>query len=53
MTIKKFVSVGTTPVMWFVNRGSGGDPREAYGSRDVPISSDEARSQKGSKRKMK
>ena len=37
--------------MWFVNRSSGGDLREVHRSRDVPISPDEVRSQKGSETK--
>ena len=37
--------------MWFVNSGSGGDLREAHGSRDVPISADEVECLKGSERK--
>ena len=31
--------------MWFVNSGSGGDLKEAHGSRDVPISSDDVRTE--------
>ena len=32
--------VGTIPLVWFVNSGSGGDLIDAHGSRDVPISPD-------------
>ena len=46
-------NVGTTPLLWFVNSGSGGDLREAHRSRDVPISPDEVWSRKGSERKTK
>ena len=35
--------------MWFLNSGSGGDLREAQGSRDVMISLDEVGSRKRSK----
>ena len=43
--------VGTIPLVWFVNSGSGGDLREAHGSRDVSISPDEVGSRKESARK--
>ena len=43
--------VGTTPLLWFVNRGSGGDLRETHGSRDVPISPDGVGSRKGYSRR--
>ena len=44
-------NVGTTPLLWFVNSGSGGDLREAHRSRDVPMIPDEVGSRKGSERK--
>ena len=51
---RKFINrtrVGTTLLLWFVNRGSRGDLREAHGSWDVPISPNEVGSRKGSERK--
>ena len=45
--------VGTTPLLWFVNRGSGDDLRKARERRDFPISPDEVRSRKGSERETK
>ena len=43
--------VGTFPLVWFVNSGSGGDLSEAHRSRDVPISPDEVGNRKESARK--
>ena len=41
--------MGSTLLLWFVNRGSRDDLREAHGSRDVLISPDEVGSRKGRK----
>ena len=49
--IKNRTRAGTTLLLWFVNRGSRDDLRQAHGSRDVPISPDEVGSRKGSERK--
>ena len=50
---RKIDNVGTTPLLLFVNIGSGGDLREAHGSRDVPIFPDEGEPERnGEKNEM-